>query len=199
MKKNILSDMNSFEHKTGIKLYVDKYINRRKEDKEYNKNAIFKIKAPNFSTEVSETLAKILIKEGELFKNFPETIYSVNTPNQNDIVINGKHVVEVKGTTSHDGLITLSDNNLKCYAWVWFDFNDVVNEKSKYAIIHVLKHPEANITPKFIATNREKKMTIKKLCRDLKCAEDYETYEYDVFNFKMMKSGDIQNEFFEIV
>ena len=87
MKKNMLSDMNSFEHKTGIKLYVDKYINRRKEDKEYNKNAIFKIKAPNFSTEVSETLAKILIKEGELFKNFHETIYSVETPNQNDIVM----------------------------------------------------------------------------------------------------------------
>ena len=36
-----------------------------------------------------------------------------------------------------------------------------VESKSKYAIIHVLKHPEANITPKFIATNREKKMTIK--------------------------------------
>ena len=95
MKQNILSEMNSFEKKTGISLYVGKYINRRKEDKEYNKHAIFKIKAPNFSTEVSETLAKILIEEGELFKNFPETIYSVNTPNHNDIVINGKYVVEV--------------------------------------------------------------------------------------------------------
>jgi len=199
MKTNKLKDMNNFQWKTGIKIYIDKYIDRRQEDKEYNKNAVFKIKAPNFSTEVSETLAKILIEEGELFKDFPDPIYSIKTPNHNDIIINDKFVIEVKGTTSHDGLITLSDGNLKCYAWIWFDFNNVVNRKSNYAIIHVLKHPEINITPKFIKTNREKKMTIKKLCRDLKHSEDYEKHEYDVMNFKMMKSGDIQNEFFEIV
>lgn len=199
MKNTTLENMNNFQWKTEIKIYIDKYIDRRNEDKEYNKNAVFKIKAPNFSTEVSETLAKILIEEGELFKNFPEAIYSIKKPNSNDIVINDRYVVGVKGTTSHDGLITLSDSNLKCYAWVWFDFNDVVNEKSNYVIVHVLKYPEINITPKFIKANREKKMNIKKLCRDIKCASDYETYEYDVMNFKMMKSGDIQNEFFEIV
>lgn len=199
MKDNRLENMNNFQYKNGIKIYIDKYIDRRKEDREYNKNAVFKIKAPNFSTEVSETLARILIEERELFKDFPDPIHSIKKPNSGDIIINDKYVVEVKGTTSHDGLITLSDSNLKCYAWVWFDFNDVVNEKSNYAIVHVLKHPEINITPKFIATNREKKMTIKKLCRDIKCGSDYETYEYDVMNFKMMKSGDVQNEFFEIV
>jgi len=199
MKNTTLEDMNNFQKKTGINIYIKKYIDRRNEDREYNKNALFKIKAPNFSTEVSETLAKILIEEGELFKNFPDRIYSIKKPNSNDIVINDKYVVEVKGTTSHDGLITLSDGNLKCYAWIWFDFNDVVNEKSNYVIIHVLEHPEINITPKFIKTNREKKMTIKKLCRDIKCGSDYEMYEYDVMNFKMMKSGDVQNEFFEIL
>ena len=199
MKDNRLENMNNFQYKNGIKIYIDKYIDRRKEDKEYNKNAVFKIKAPNFSTEVSETLARILIEERELFKDFPDPIHSIKKPNSGDIIINDKYVVEVKGTTSHDGLITLSDSNLKCYAWVWFDFNDVVNEKSNYAIVHVLKHPEINITPKFIEANREKKMTIKKLCRDIKCGSDYETYEYDVMNFKMMKSGDVQNEFFEIV
>lgn len=190
--------MDNFQIKTEITKYIKKYIDRRKEDKDYNQNAVFKIKAPNFSTEVSEILTKILIEERQLLTDFPEEIFSVSRPSENDIRINGKYIIEVKGTTSNDGLITLSKNNLNCYAWVWLNFNSVVNEESSYASIHVLKHPSLNITPKLIQTNNEKKLTIKKMCRDVKNGIDYERFEYDVWNFKMLQSGDVQNEFFEI-
>ena len=198
MKSNKLQTMNNFQIKTEISRYLEKYINRRKEDKDYNKNAFFKMKAPNFSTEVSETLTKILIEEKLLLTDFPETIYSVSRPTENDIRINGKYVIEVKGTTSSDGLITLSKNNLNCYAWVWLDFNKVVDEESNYAIIHVLKRPSLNVTPKLIQTNNEKKLNIKKMCKDIKYGTDYERFEYDVWDFKMLQTGDIQNEFFEV-
>jgi len=198
MKSNKLQTMNNFQIKTEISRYLEKYINRRKEDKDYNKNAFFKMKAPNFSTEVSETLTKILIEEKLLLTDFPETIYSVSRPTENDIRINGKYVIEVKGTTSSDGLITLSKNNLNCYAWVWLDFNKVVDEESNYAIIHVLKRPSLNVTPKLIQTNNEKKLNIKKMCKDIKYGTDYERFEYDVWDFKMLQPGDIQNEFFEV-
>lgn len=198
MKSNKLQTMNNFQIKTEISRYLEKYINRRKEDKDYNKNAFFKMKAPNFSTEVSETLTKILIEEKLLLTDFPETIYSVSRPTENDIRINGKYVIEVKGTTSSDGLITLSKNNLNCYAWVWLDFNKVVDEESNYAIIHVLKRPSLNVTPKLIQTNNEKKLNIKKMCKDIKYGTDYERFEYDVWDFKMLQPGDVQNEFFEV-
>lgn len=198
MKSNKLRTMNNFQIKTEISRYLEKYINRRKEDKDYNKNAFFKMKAPNFSTEVSETLTKILIEEKLLLTDFPETIYSVSRPTENDIRINGKYVIEVKGTTSSDGLITLSKNNLNCYAWVWLDFNKVVDEESNYAIIHVLKRPSLNVTPKLIQTNNEKKLNIKKMCKDIQYGTDYERFEYDVWDFKMLQPGDIQNEFFEV-
>jgi hypothetical protein len=198
MKPDKIRTMDHYQIKTEISRYLKKYIARRKEDKDYNQNAFFKMKAPNFSTEVSETLTKMLIEEKALLTDFPETIYSVSRPSENDIRVNGKYVIEVKGTTSNDGLITLSKNNLDCYAWVWLDFNLVVNEESNYAVIHVLKRPSLNITPKFIKTNNEKKLNLKKMCRDIKNGIDYEKFEYDVWNFKMMQSGDVQNEFFEI-
>lgn len=194
--------MNNIDIKIEIKNYITKYIERRKEDQLYNQSAHFKMKSSNFSSEVSETLAKILIEERDILVDFPHPIYSVTRPKEagdtNDILINDEHIIEVKGTTSTDGLVTLSKNNLNCYAWVWLDFNNVVNEVSQFVTIHVVKRPAANITPKIIKTNNEKKLTIKKLCRDIKNGSDYETLEYNVWQFKLCKKGDSYNEFFVI-
>lgn len=194
--------MNSFDTKIEIRNYINKFIERRKEDKIYNETAFFKMKGSNFSSEVSELLTKILIEERSLLVDFPEAIYSVKRPKEtgetNDIRINDTHLVEVKGTTSSDGLITLSKNNLNCYAWVWLDFHNVVEEESDFATIHVVKQPQLNITPKIIKTNNEKKLNIKKLCRDIQNGSDYERFEYNVWQFKMCKKGDTYNEFFVI-
>ena len=126
--------MNNFETKIEIRNYIKKYIDRRKEDKTYNENAIFKLKTSNFSSEVSETLTKILIEERALLVDLPEEVYSVKRPKDtgetNDVLINDNYVIEVKGTTSSDGLITLSKNNLNCYAWIWLDFHRVVEAVS---------------------------------------------------------------------
>jgi hypothetical protein len=160
------------------------------------------MKSSNFSSEVSETLAKILIKERDILIDFPYPIYSVTRPKENgdtnDILINDEYIIEVKGTTSSDGLITLSKNNLNCYAWVWLDFNRVVDEVSSFVTIHVVKRPSMNITPKIIKTNNEKKLNFKKLCRDIRHGEDYQKLEYNVWEYKLCKKGDTYNEFFVV-
>lgn len=195
-----LTKMNSFETKIEIRNYIKKFIERRKEDKLYNEDAFFKMKGSNFSSEVSEMLTKILIEERSLLVDFPETIYSVKRPKEtgetNDIRINDNHLIEVKGTTSSDGLITLSKNNLNCYAWVWLDFHRVAEEESDFATVHVVKRPQLNIKPKIIKTNNEKKLNIKKLCREIQHGSDYERFDYNVWQFKMCKKGDTYNEFF---
>lgn len=197
-----ITTMNDFETKIEIQNYIKKFIERRKEDYEYNLNAHFKMKSSNFSSEVSETLAKILIKERDILIDFPYPIYSVTRPKENgdtnDILINDEYIVEVKGTTSSDGLITLSRNNLNCYAWVWLDFNRVVDEVSSFVTIHVVKRPSMNITPKIIKTNNEKKLNFKKLCRDIRHGEDYQKLEYNVWEYKLCKKGDTYNEFFVV-
>jgi hypothetical protein len=197
-----ITTMNDFETKIEIQNYIKKFIERRKEDYEYNLNAHFKMKSSNFSSEVSETLAKILIKERDILIDFPYPIYSVTRPKENgdtnDILINDEYIVEVKGTTSSDGLITLSKNNLNCYAWVWLDFNRVVDEVSSFVTIHVVKRPSMNITPKIIKTNNEKKLNFKKLCRDIRHGEDYQKLEYNVWEYKLCKKGDTYNEFFVV-
>ncbi|MFN9908719.1 MAG: hypothetical protein ACK56F_21765, partial [bacterium] len=71
-----ITTMNDFETKIEIQNYIKKFIERRKEDYEYNLNAHFKMKSSNFSSEVSETLAKILIKERDILIDFPYPIYS---------------------------------------------------------------------------------------------------------------------------
>jgi len=194
--------MNNIELKIEIRNYIKKYIERRKEDKLYNHDAIFKLKTSNFSNEVSETLTKILIQERELLVDFPEEVYSVKRPkdtgNTNDVLINDNYVIEVKGTTSNDGLITLSKNNLNCYAWVWLDFNRVVEEESHFATIHIVKRPALNIKPKIIKTNNEKKLNLKKLCRDIQHGSDYERFDYNVWQFKLCKKGDAYNDFFVV-
>jgi hypothetical protein len=197
-----ITTMNDFETKIEIQNYIKKFIERRKEDYEYNLNAHFKMKSSNFSSEVSETLAKILIKERDILIDFPYPIYSVTRPKENgdtnDILINDEYIIEVKGTTSSDGLITLSKNNLNCYAWVWLDFNRVVDEVSSFVTIHVVKRPSMNITPKIIKTNNEKKLNFKKLCRDIRHGEDYQKLEYNVWEYKLCKKGDTYNEFFVV-
>ena len=197
-----ITTMNDFETKIEIQNYIKKFIERRKEDYEYNMNAHFKMKSSNFSSEVSETLAKILIKERDILIDFPYPIYSVTRPKENgdtnDILINDEYIIEVKGTTSSDGLITLSKNNLNCYAWVWLDFNRVVDEVSSFVTIHVVKRPSMNITPKIIKTNNEKKLNFKKLCRDIRHGEDYQKLEYNVWEYKLCKKGDTYNEFFVV-
>lgn len=197
-----ITTMNDFETKIEIQNYIKKFIERRKEDYEYNLNAHFKMKSSNFSSEVSETLAKILIKERDILIDFPYPIYSVTRPKENgdtnDILINDEYIIEVKGTTSSDGLITLSKNNLNCYAWVWLDFNRVVDEVSSFVTIHVVKRPSMNITPKIIKTNNEKKLNFKKLCRDIRHAYDYQQFEYNVWEYKLCKKGDTYNEFFVV-
>jgi len=189
---------NSEISKDAIQKYIKTYISRKKDDIKYNETAVFKMKSSNFSSEVSETLVRILIEERDILIDFHEKIYSLKKPTNNDIFINDRYKIEVKGTTSSDGLITLSKNNLRCYAWVWVDFHDVVNEISDFVDIHVVKRPEMNITPKFIQTNGEHKMNIKKLCRDIKEQKDYELRHYNMTQFKMCKKGDTFNDFFVV-
>ena len=188
--------INSGEIKIEIQKYVKTYILRKKEDLKYNETAVFKMKSSNFSNEVSENLVRILIEERDILTDYPDPIYSLKRPNNNDIIINDTHKIEVKGTTSSDGLITLSKNNLKCYAWVWVDFHDVVNEVSEFVDVHVVKRPEMNITPKCIPTNGEQKLNIRKLCRDIKDGSDYELFHYNLNEFRMCKRGDTFNDFF---
>ncbi len=194
--------MNNFETKIEIQNYIKKFIERRREDQIYNAEAVFKMKSSNFSSEVSEMLAKILIKERDILVDFPHPIYSVTRPKENgetnDILINGEHIIEVKGTTSRDGLITLSKNNLNCFCWVWLDFSRVVDEQSNFVTIHVVKRPSLNIKPKIIKTNNEKKLNLKKLCRDIQHGADYERHDYDVWNYRLCKAGDTYNEFFVV-
>ena len=202
MSSLLFETMNNFETKIEIRNYIKKYIDRRKEDKTYNENAIFKLKTSNFSSEVSETLTKILIEERSLLVDLPEEVYSVKRPKDtgdtNDVLINDNYVIEVKGTTSSDGLITLSKNNLNCYAWIWLDFHRVVEEESHFATVHVVKRPALNIKPKIIKTNNEKKLNIKKLCREIQHGSDYERLDYNVWQFKMCKKGDTYNDFFVV-
>ena len=78
----------------------------------------------------------------------------------NDILINNKHKIEVKCTTSGTGLVTISKNNVDCYAWIWLDFKHLINNVSRYIDVHIILHPSNNIFPWFVKTNGEYKMNI---------------------------------------
>ena len=155
-----------------------------------NEKNPMKIKYPGISSDMSENLTKILIKNNIIFKDkFDEKVIvdlvgRNNKKKCNDLLINNKHKIEVKCTTSGTGLVTISKNNVECYAWVWLDFKNLINDVSKYIDIHVILNPSKNIHPWYIQTNGEYKMDIVTMKKEI---VDYNDYNHHTLDFDKLQ------------
>lgn len=179
------------EYLNEFSKYVKVTCEDRKNKDLYNKDAVFKQKFSGFSSEASESFVLYLLSKNLLLKELgkKECILTGRTKSgSNDILINEKHSVEVKATSSDSGLITVSKNNLKCYAWIWMDLRLLLNGKSNIINIHVVKNPKEHIFTWVIDTNKEHKMDIKTMVTGISNSKDYELLELD------MKSLEINPE-----
>lgn len=165
--------------------YIKSYKEVRSRINDVNRKNTLKIKYPNISSDMSENLTKILIENKIILADkFGENLYvdlvsRNNKKNCNDLLINNKHKIEVKSTTSGTGLITISKNNVDCYAWIWLDFKNVINNISKFIDVHVILNPSNNIHPWLIKTNGEYKMNMNKMKTGITDYKDYTYHELD--------------------
>lgn len=172
--------------------HVKCYKNVRSTIDEVNKKNSLKIKYPNISSDMSENLTKILITNNVIFKDkfgdnvIVDLVGRNNKKKCNDLLINNKHKIEVKCTTSGTGLVTISKNNVDCYAWVWLDFKNLINNISRYIDVHVILNPSNNIHPWHIKTNNEYKMNIIEMKKGITDYNDYKYYELDFDELKLI-------------
>jgi len=208
-KKTIKKDMGKIYKNLSEKEYLcefKKYVNVMRVDRkgktEYNKDAVFKQKFPGFSSEASESLVCYLLNKNLLLKELGEkscVLTGRTKAGSNDILINGKHSIEVKATSSESGLITVSKNNLKCYAWIWMDIRLLLEGKSNVIDIHIIKNPKENIFTWQIDTNKEHKMDIKTMIKEMKNTDDYERLMLDMDSLKINPKTLSGSKFFEYV
>jgi hypothetical protein len=209
-KKQIKAEIKDIYKGLSEKLYMASFVDYvtvsrldRKQKNEYNSkpNHIFKQKYSGFSSEASESFISLLIKKDILFKELGEkktvTLTGKRRTETNDILINGKHAIEVKATSSDSGLVTVSKNNLNCYAWVWMDIRTLLNTDSNFVEIHIVRNPSENIFPWMIETNKESKMDIKTMIKDLKNTKDYEHISLDITSLSDGLEEQKQTKFFD--
>jgi hypothetical protein len=173
----------------------------RKDKKEYNsdKKHIFKQRFSGFSSEASESMTLYILSKNLLLKELGKKSCELTgrtRTGSNDILINKKYSIEVKATSSESGLITVSKNNLKCYAWIWMDLRLLLDGKSNVVDIHVIKNPGKNIFTWVIDTNKEHKMDIKTMVKGIKHSKDYELLHLDIDSFKINPETVNGNKFF---
>lgn len=124
------------------------------------------IKVSNLSEEATESLGCHLIKEGILKSKLGliNSIVRRGRSGGGDILVNNYHRIEVKGTTSGSGTVTLSDGNFEAFAWMWFDFNEYFHRRfcDKVVIpVYVITNPKDCVRPeRIVEVNGEKKLTI---------------------------------------
>jgi acyl-homoserine lactone acylase PvdQ len=185
-----------------FKIYLKDYIDIRKIKKSVNINKRYKQKNDGISSEATEDLARVLIKTGEILSDRYGSNPKVsstgrnNKKKSNDLYINDNHKIEVKSTTSGDCFTTVSKNNLSCDIWIWFDFNNVVEEKSNYVGVHIIKSPYKNVKPWKINTNNEEKVTLSHIKKTMEDYNDYSFFEFDIINMNIKKENEKYNEFF---
>lgn len=151
-------------HKTeDILNYLDGYKKIRNDILEQNKLLNIKIKPPNLSEEVTESLACKVINDGSiLVDRFGHGAIAERFGKSGiDILVNGITKLECKGTTSLSGFISVSKTNIfERDAWIWLNFNPYIHNESPIIEVHIIHYPDKCIMPKKIEANGESKMTM---------------------------------------
>ena len=165
--------------------------------KNYNKISRIKQKVPNISENATESLACLLIEDGTILSSQVGPVFSIGRygKNGNDIIVNGDKKIEVKATTSDTGLITTSEGNYNCLAWMWFNFYPFFENDNDIIPIHIINNPKNCLNPWIIKANGEYKMNIKSAIKSAKYTRNYELFELSVSSLDLYINNNI-NKFF---
>ena len=141
-----------------------------------------KPKTPNITEDASESLTCHLIKDGSILKQLhPITKLERKGRNGKDIVVNGYHKLEVKGTSSNDGSITTSESNFESFAWVWMDFRPFFEHSHFVVPVHVITNPRACITSeRYVQALKQNKLNLPSVIGDAVNSGNYERYELNL-------------------
>jgi hypothetical protein len=171
--------IHSLEH---IIQYLDRYKKIRRAIYQENQDLTVKIKPPNLSEEVSESLVCHLINDGSILTDiFGTNLYAQRFGKTGvDVLVNDKYKLECKGTTSLDGFVSVSKTNmLERDAWIWLDFQDYVKKNSKIVSVHIIHNPTDCIKPRKIEANGESKITMSAAIKDAWKAGTYRSYDFN--------------------
>ena len=145
-----------------------------------NKTLIIKIKPPNLSEEITESLACKLINNGTILSDkYGENARAERFGKSGcDIVVNDLYKIECKGTTSLDGFVSVTKTNLfERDAWIWLDFQPFIHKNSSIVEIHIIHKPNECIKPRKIEANGESKITMRTAIKDAIEVHSYQFYE----------------------
>lgn len=165
--------------------YLEEYKSARKLIDIQNQSLAIKIKPPNLSEEVSESLACKLINDGLILS----TKYGLNSIAERfgktgvDILVNNTFKIECKGTTSLNGFVSVSKTNLfERDAWIWLDFQSYIRKDSTTLLVHIIHSPNECIIPIKIEANGENKITMSSAIKNAIKLNHYEYHDFDIFS-----------------
>lgn len=174
------------------------YLKKEKTIRNYirncNCNGNIPSKIPNLSSHATESLVCHLIEDGTILYQL-KPIISVKRfgSTGKDILVNSYHKIEVKGTTSSTGTVTVSKSNCDAFAWIWTDFRPYFFGKNIIPV-HVVTNPKECLKSfTYVKARNEHKITITSM---IKQAHTQNNYEYKEFNVKSMRICSNTNNFF---